>query len=143
MTGQFYNRHFKHIFSTENYVTKQKNVYAQNVFNPTLLITHNIFNKHVFWFCYISSNTPLTHGYGTIYVYFSVFPARCQVTLPLRLLKFSYRILKFILYFGPEEFKVRESTKVTLLLLQLCTLQSPKLPVKIFHFTATFEDKKK
>jgi len=28
MTGQFCNRYFKHIFSTENYVTKQTNVHV-------------------------------------------------------------------------------------------------------------------
>jgi len=48
------------------------------VFNPTLLITHNILHTYVLWFCY---------GYGNIYVNISVFPARCQVTLPLQLLK--------------------------------------------------------
>jgi len=64
-----------------------------------------------------------------------------DVTLPLRLLKISYRIFKFTRYFGSEEFNVRESTKVTLILLQLCTLQAAKLPVQIFQNVVMFNCK--
>ena len=132
-TGQFILDISNTSINTENYVTKQRNAHAQNVFNPILLITHNILHTYVFCFCCVILNTPLMHGYGTVYVYISLFPARCQVTLPLRLLKFSCRILKFTCYFGSEEFNMKESTKMTLLLLQLCTVQAPNSWNLDFH----------
>jgi len=53
---------------------------------------------HHYWnFC---NKTNKCTSIKCVYVYISLFPARCQGTLPLRLLKFSYRILKFTRYFG-------------------------------------------